>query len=216
MTTPGVDIALGLIGEELDEATKKFGPFASPHEGIAIILEEFIELMLAVFWGKGDPMREATQVGAMAARFLVDCSGLSQAAEEPEPADPIQRAIGTMTRTVGEKAAALLGLSAEEETTPVDLCTPTQTIAVLSEEMPGLGDPRGRSPGAVLFKVLAEALKKADEQLRALTPIGPGDQIRKASAVNHLTRAYGLVRDVTDALDGAAQGGNDGDSTPKP
>ena len=59
---------------ELDRATEKFGPFASPHEGIAIIEEEFLELRDAVFHGTpGEARSEAVQVAAMAIRFLIDC-----------------------------------------------------------------------------------------------------------------------------------------------
>ena len=181
----GVNAALGLIAEELDSATEKFGPFVSPHEGIGIILEEFLELMAAVFWGvdlrggEGDPMKEATQLGAMAARFLVDCSKVGQATEEEED-------------TEGEATA--------------------EAIEALGGAAPKYGDPRGRSPGAVLFKILAQTLEKAHESVRSLRCEDPGDQKWQASAVTQLGRAYRLVRDVTDALDGAKQGGNDGDS----
>lgn len=68
--------AMGLIEAELRRATAKFGVFASSHEGLAIIEEEFLELREAIFWPhKGadrDPGVEAVQLGAMAARFLVD------------------------------------------------------------------------------------------------------------------------------------------------
>lgn len=73
-----VDDALLLVKYELEAATEKFGSFASQHEGIAVIEEEFLEMREAVFWPKhgGDvklnPFEEAVQVAAMAVRFLVD------------------------------------------------------------------------------------------------------------------------------------------------
>ena len=65
------------IEEELYRALRKFPPFASPHEGWAIIKEEEEEL-----WDEikrqhdvrsGNKMRrEAIQVAAMAVRFVLD------------------------------------------------------------------------------------------------------------------------------------------------
>ena len=66
------------VADELESATEKFGPFASAHEGLAVIEEEFLEFRSAVFWGvdqKGrpsDPYNEAVQLAAMALRFMVD------------------------------------------------------------------------------------------------------------------------------------------------
>lgn len=66
---------------ELRAATSRFGPMKSPHEGIAIIEEEFLELRSAVFWPDKAITRsqqrrrqreEAIQLAAMAIRFLVD------------------------------------------------------------------------------------------------------------------------------------------------
>lgn len=69
--------AIRLIHYELTLATKKFKVFASPHEGLAIIQEEFEELKAEVF--KQHDVRsialmqkEAKQLAAMAARFMVD------------------------------------------------------------------------------------------------------------------------------------------------
>lgn len=63
---------------ELYVATEKYGPFASAHEGYAIILEELDELWDAIKdkdKGIEEFKKEAIQVGAMALRFLVDiCS----------------------------------------------------------------------------------------------------------------------------------------------
>ena len=72
--------AIILAGEEYKRASKKFPPFRSPHEGIAIIEEEFTELRQEVFTkpvGSEEAKKrciekEATQLAAMALRFLVD------------------------------------------------------------------------------------------------------------------------------------------------
>ena len=71
------DKARKLIEDEYFKATNKFGEFASAHEGLAIVQEEFEELKAEVF--KGCETRdielmkkEARQLGAMALRFLVD------------------------------------------------------------------------------------------------------------------------------------------------
>ena len=75
MTT---ETALRLIVDEFARATAEFGPFASPHEGYAILQEEADELWEEVKSGRAATHRgasEATQVAAMAMRFLVDvCS----------------------------------------------------------------------------------------------------------------------------------------------
>lgn len=61
------------VWHELARATEKFGPFASGHEALAVIEEEFLEFRAAVFWGSGDPRIEAIQLAAMALRYLRDC-----------------------------------------------------------------------------------------------------------------------------------------------
>ena len=68
-------LAIEAILSEYSFATSKFGEFASPHEGYAVIKEELDELWDEIK-GKSidDSMKkEAIQVGAMALRFLVDC-----------------------------------------------------------------------------------------------------------------------------------------------
>ena len=62
---------------EYERATSSYPPFASAHEGLAVILEEYEELKDEVFKNpkKRDynaMKREAIQVAAMAIRFLVD------------------------------------------------------------------------------------------------------------------------------------------------
>ncbi len=67
---------LQAVALEYLEAEKNFGVFASRHEGIAIIQEEFEELKEAAFWPHkdhtGDDMEEALQLAAMAVRYLID------------------------------------------------------------------------------------------------------------------------------------------------
>lgn len=73
-----LDRALSETVEELARATRVHGPFASPHEGFAVLLEEVDELWEAVRLRPADPTRrarmreEAAQVAAMAVRFLID------------------------------------------------------------------------------------------------------------------------------------------------
>jgi len=68
------------IFTEWSAARNKFGPFASTHEGFAVLYEEFDELKAEVWKNekkhpdRNENMRkEAIQVGAMALRFLTDC-----------------------------------------------------------------------------------------------------------------------------------------------
>lgn len=94
---------------ELQKAFEKFPSFASPHEGIAIIEEEFLELRNEVFWGykiaKAESYeaamnklsitpeqiwhrkmeKEAVQLAAMALRLVIDITSKhSLAPVEPE------------------------------------------------------------------------------------------------------------------------------------
>jgi len=69
--------ALILVVEEYGRASTKFGPMLSPHEGLAIIQEEFEELKAEVFKSfdvrdKECMRKEAWQLAAMALRFMVD------------------------------------------------------------------------------------------------------------------------------------------------
>ena len=65
---------LGIIGAEFDWARTRFDDFHSPHEGAAVIREEYDEFWKAVKENNIiEARREAVQVAAMALRFLVDC-----------------------------------------------------------------------------------------------------------------------------------------------
>ena len=69
--------AIGRITAEHDRATKLHGSFQSSHEGYAVILEEMYELWEEVRRrrhkrSREDLTKEATQVAAMAMRFMVD------------------------------------------------------------------------------------------------------------------------------------------------
>lgn len=68
------DIALA-ARIELDRATKKYGSFASAHEGYAVLKEEVDELWDAIKANESAERKreEAIQVAAMALRFVVDC-----------------------------------------------------------------------------------------------------------------------------------------------
>lgn len=71
-------LALIRIYEEYQAACKKFGPFKSPHEAYAVILEELNEFWHLVqnhdkAWAGRDNMKSEIQaVGAMALRFILD------------------------------------------------------------------------------------------------------------------------------------------------
>jgi hypothetical protein len=67
---------LRLIGDECLRAMCSHGRFHSPHEGFAVIHEEFDELKAEVWkrsFDKAAARKEATHLGAMALRFLTDC-----------------------------------------------------------------------------------------------------------------------------------------------
>ena len=74
-----METAVGLVFAELRRAEEKFGGFASPHEGYAVLLEEVDELWHEVKHGTpGRQRAEAVQVAAMGLRFLLNLC------EEPE------------------------------------------------------------------------------------------------------------------------------------
>lgn len=68
--------ATNLVTEELLKATENYGSMSGLHEGYAVILEELDELWTEIKkWPHEDKekiKKEATQVAAMATRFLVD------------------------------------------------------------------------------------------------------------------------------------------------
>ncbi|MEU7814085.1 hypothetical protein [Pseudonocardia sp. NPDC049154] len=71
-----IDAVMALVREELVRATAKFGPFASAHEGYAVIAEEVDELWDDVKANDADgAIAEAVQVAAMGARFVLDMEG---------------------------------------------------------------------------------------------------------------------------------------------
>lgn len=77
MSDPDVVIAtvMGMVEDELRSAMRRFPAMHSPHEGIAVIREEYLELEREVFENRGSEesaMAEATQGAAMFARYLVD------------------------------------------------------------------------------------------------------------------------------------------------
>jgi hypothetical protein len=73
-----MDDILSVVMGELEDASNKFPAFHTPHEGYAIIKEEFDELWQAVMLRQSDATRnhmmrkEAIQVAAMVLRFLHD------------------------------------------------------------------------------------------------------------------------------------------------
>ena len=65
------------VCETLDEANLKYGAFCSPHEGLAVILEEYEELKAEVFKNftvrtQEEMRKEASHIAAMAVRFMTD------------------------------------------------------------------------------------------------------------------------------------------------
>jgi hypothetical protein len=64
---------LDAIQHELERAQSRFPKFASAHEAIAVIREEYLELEHEIFHGDGEAaLTEAIQLAAMAARYAVE------------------------------------------------------------------------------------------------------------------------------------------------
>jgi len=66
------------IKKEAKFAMHKFKKFNSPHEGIAVLREEYLELEQEIFknqkiYDKVNMRKEAVQVATMAIRIIVDC-----------------------------------------------------------------------------------------------------------------------------------------------
>lgn len=65
--------AMSLIEAELKRAMTKHGPMKSGHEAHSVILEELDEYWTEIKHGTAERAeKEAVQVAAMAARYLVD------------------------------------------------------------------------------------------------------------------------------------------------
>lgn len=65
--------ALEDIEDELDNASHAYGPFNSPHEGYAVILEELDEMWDDIKANRfPDSKKEAIQVAAMCIRYILD------------------------------------------------------------------------------------------------------------------------------------------------
>lgn len=78
----GNDQALDEVAIELMRAQARFAPFASAHEGLAVIREEYLELEREIFHGEGEKARaEAVQLAAMATRYLIDIGSRGRNAE---------------------------------------------------------------------------------------------------------------------------------------
>lgn len=64
------------LSDELHAAMTKFPPMNGPHEGWAVIYEEFIVELGAHVWGNTgrskEARKEALQVAAMAIRYIVE------------------------------------------------------------------------------------------------------------------------------------------------
>jgi hypothetical protein len=70
-----IDAILACVKAELLKATRKHGSMESGHEGYAVILEELDELWDLVKSDQGRElaaMEEATQIAAMAVRYIFD------------------------------------------------------------------------------------------------------------------------------------------------
>lgn len=75
-----VEQVIEQVADEAHRATALFAPFNSPHEGLAVIWEEFEELKEHVWHDTGRTpaaMREAIQIAAMAVRYIHDLHKMS-------------------------------------------------------------------------------------------------------------------------------------------
>lgn len=78
MPSTEVALAVHVIVEELLAATKVHGPLKSPHEGIGVLTEEYLELMDWVRQKEAvripeEGYAEAKQIAAVCIRFMLDC-----------------------------------------------------------------------------------------------------------------------------------------------
>lgn len=68
-----IDAVLRIVREEMIRANTKYGSFQSTHEGQSVVNEEFLEFQHEVFKDNiHDAVKEAVQVSAMAACFVLD------------------------------------------------------------------------------------------------------------------------------------------------
>ena len=80
------------VKEELKRATRKFGPFNSPHEGYAIIKEEVEELWDDIKANNYENQRaESIQVAAMALRFIFDLEELAEKRQDQKQSSALPR-----------------------------------------------------------------------------------------------------------------------------
>lgn len=86
MNLQPLDAHVAAVEEEYRRSCSKFPtPFHSPHEGIAVIREEYLELERAIFEYGADSRTcqvEATQLAAMCLRYLIDVIGARIAEDE--------------------------------------------------------------------------------------------------------------------------------------
>lgn len=68
-----LEVIMDSIEQEVRRAIAKHGPMHSAHEAYGVIAEEWHEFMLALHANnKAELRREAKQIAAMCARFLLD------------------------------------------------------------------------------------------------------------------------------------------------
>ena len=73
MNKEKIELVFNRVKEQLDIAVEKHPPINSPHEGAAVIKEEYDELWEAIKKNNESlSAREAEHVAAMAIRFLLD------------------------------------------------------------------------------------------------------------------------------------------------
>lgn len=75
------------VSDEYHRAISNYPQFASAHEGLAVIWEEFEELRIEVFKNHKTRdyklmQKEAMQVAAMAIRFIIDVAPKKNSVEE--------------------------------------------------------------------------------------------------------------------------------------
>ena len=84
--------ALKAVEREIDRSQNIHGQFQSPHEAIAVIREEYLELEREIFHGsKSKALVEAVQLAAMAVRFACefnpDCPCIKNDMKKHFPSD---------------------------------------------------------------------------------------------------------------------------------